>query len=136
MKGQLGSYRRLLENRGHDLRSDSALLPQLFPSQFRRGLRILVKNGEKFFEKNWIRRHLVDDIDFVEVNSAVEHAESRIFKNSGQDDVFQVVQSMSLVNFGEEGRGANGNDLGEMGGVGEMSSIRCFHCWKFWVVYL
>jgi hypothetical protein len=83
----------------------------------------------------FIRLDVLDDVGLVVEDEGVENIEGRVFERAREDDIFEVLKAVGLVDLLSDGGVFDLDGLSEAGGVGDELSMRGFELGEFGVVY-
>jgi hypothetical protein len=78
---------------------------------------------------------VIDDIHLTKVYETVEDTECSFIQDSGEDDFFEKMKAVGLVDLGLDILILDLDHLAEFGSFLVEFSIRCLVCGDFWVVY-
>lgn len=94
-----------------------------------------VKYREEFIQKWGIGLEVLDDVDLVEKYQRVEDGESRIIKNSSQNNIFQVLQSPCMSDFPQNNGVLYWNDFLISAPIIEVLAVIRLVSWEFRVIW-
>ena len=80
--------------------------------------------------------NVIDDIHLTKVYETVEDTECSFIQDSGEDDFFEEMKSVGLVDLGLDVLILDLDHLAEFGGFLVEFAVRRLVCGDFWVVYL
>jgi hypothetical protein len=88
----------------------------------------------RYPEGKWVLLYVGDDVNLVEDNTGVEDVECGVIQSACEDDVFEELKSVGVVDFPLNGDVAHDYRLMELGSVMKEVAVVSFVSWEIWVI--
>ncbi len=93
------------------------------------------EDEEQLFDEGGVVLHVLHDVDLVEEDEGVEHAVGRIVQEPRQDHVFEVLQSVRVVDALPDRLVLKVDDFLELGTMREVVTVVGLVSWEVWIVW-
>ena len=95
---------------------------------------VVHEHASNLSKERWVILDVCDDVDLVEDDGRVQNVEGRVVDGTRKHDVFEELQSVSMVDLLLDGVVPDGDGLMEVSGLTEKFAVVGLVVGEFWVV--